>query len=400
MDRVLFPDSTVEISYAIDVPIGSHSVKVICQNPNEINQYDKDPTNDSQMYQLIQNTIEGCEDFSGDYLSDGWTLFQSYPYVDFMTTSYPCSPDVLQTYVPTCLFGFYDSTAINTLETTYNFSDATNYADIILSFDRANKNDNNVSKTTKLFVTGTNCNSGIDTLLYLEGATLASTPGNIPICNSWNPVFCSDWDTSNLSLCQYMGSIVTIEFEILSQYYSGNVYLDNICIDFIEKPNSEELIESCDDTVFLSANVISNGYWSIIYGFGGHIFNASNPNSKFSGVHGNTYIITWNYLNGCGILYSDTTTINLLGTLNPIVEYDESLCIGDTLSLFTMDDPSLNFNWSGPNGFISNINNPSISNVSELNSGVYSLFTFNDNGCISDTINVEINVFQFLDYPK
>lgn len=169
---------------------------------------------------------------------------------------------------------------------------------------------------------------------------------------------------------------------------------------FYRKPNSEELIESCDDTVFLSANVISNGYWSIIYGFGGHIFNASNPNSKFSGVHGNTYIITWNYLNGCGILYSDTTTINLLGTLNPIVEYDESLCIGDTLSLFTMDDPSLNFNWSGPNGFISNINNPSISNVSELNSGVYSLFTFNDNGCISDTINVEINVFQFLDYPK
>ncbi len=65
------------------------------------------------------------------------------------------------------------------------------------------------------------------------------------------------------------------------------------------------------------------------------------------------------------------------------------VCIGSTLYLSGYPDNMKSYAWSGPNGFTSSEQNPSINNVSIVNSGVYTLIVTNSNNATSsDTVSV------------
>jgi hypothetical protein len=70
------------------------------------------------------------------------------------------------------------------------------------------------------------------------------------------------------------------------------------------------------------------------------------------------------------------------------------ICAGKTLSLtgvYVAGGP-VTFTWTGPNGFVSNLQNPTIGNVQPVNGGVYT-FSVSD-GClnvVSATVNVVVN---------
>ncbi|UUF14411.1 MULTISPECIES: T9SS type B sorting domain-containing protein [Flavobacterium] len=55
------------------------------------------------------------------------------------------------------------------------------------------------------------------------------------------------------------------------------------------------------------------------------------------------------------------------------------VCIGGTLNLNA--DSGYNYAWTGPNGFTSNLQNPTINNVSNANKGTYKLVASDDCGC-------------------
>jgi len=66
------------------------------------------------------------------------------------------------------------------------------------------------------------------------------------------------------------------------------------------------------------------------------------------------------------------------------------VCAGSTLNLTATTIAGASYSWTGPNGFTSNLQNPSISNVSALNAGSYGL-SVNGSGCISTgQTNVQI----------
>jgi gliding motility-associated-like protein len=65
------------------------------------------------------------------------------------------------------------------------------------------------------------------------------------------------------------------------------------------------------------------------------------------------------------------------------------VCIGSTLYLSGYPDNMQSYAWSGPNGYTSTDQNPSINNVSIANSGVYTLIVTNaNNATSSDTVSV------------
>src|SRR6478609_8404981 len=57
----------------------------------------------------------------------------------------------------------------------------------------------------------------------------------------------------------------------------------------------------------------------------------------------------------------------------PTVTANSPLCVGQTLSLTASNVASATYTWNGPNGFTSNLQNPTIANVTLLAAGVYSV---------------------------
>ena len=57
------------------------------------------------------------------------------------------------------------------------------------------------------------------------------------------------------------------------------------------------------------------------------------------------------------------------------------LCVGTTLNLVGGPSGMASYAWTGPNGFTSAVQNPTIANVTAANAGVYTLLTVNANGC-------------------
>ena len=91
-------------------------------------------------------------------------------------------------------------------------------------------------------------------------------------------------------------------------------------------------------------------------------------------------------VNGCPSLESGVVTVDVSNCPDTVITYTDSLCVGELLSLSFPGSTFLDFSWSGPNGFMSTINNPSIPNVQLVNAGDYILHvSYLGVECISDT---------------
>ena len=68
----------------------------------------------------------------------------------------------------------------------------------------------------------------------------------------------------------------------------------------------------------------------------------------------------------------------------PIASNNGPICVGGTLNLFASTVSGATYNWTGPNGFTSNSQNPSRANVSAAMAGNYTVtVTVNGSGCTS-----------------
>ncbi|MFN3916592.1 MAG: gliding motility-associated C-terminal domain-containing protein [Flavobacteriales bacterium] len=76
----------------------------------------------------------------------------------------------------------------------------------------------------------------------------------------------------------------------------------------------------------------------------------------------------------------------------PVVTTNSPVCVGQTINLSTPAVAGATYDWTGPNGFTSTLQNPSITNAVAANAGTYSL-TVTVNGCTSTagTATVTVN---------
>lgn len=96
-----------------------------------------------------------------------------------------------------------------------------------------------------------------------------------------------------------------------------------------------------------------------------------------------TYSCVITGANGCSITLSSTVTVNPLPVFTSIGS-NSPLCEGSTLNLYATANTGSTYDWTGPNGFVSNLQNPSIPNVTTLNAGNYTV-TATLNGCTAST---------------
>ena len=103
----------------------------------------------------------------------------------------------------------------------------------------------------------------------------------------------------------------------------------------------------------------------------------------------NTYTVTGTNANNCSNTATITVNVTMLPVAVPIS--NSPVCIGSSLNLNTPTVSGATYNWTGPNGFASTSQNPSLSSATLADAGTYSLAVSN-NGCSSyPTIAVAVN---------
>ncbi len=140
----------------------------------------------------------------------------------------------------------------------------------------------------------------------------------------------------------------------------------------------------CAASYTMAANVPASGqgYWSVASGAGSFSnINAANAivSSLNTGVNTYTWFI---YTDGCHSS-SDQVSINQSAPIStPGAASNGPLCEGATLNLTTPAVSGASYSWTGPNSFTSSLQNPSISNITSANGGLYSV-TVSVSGCSS-----------------
>ncbi|MFZ5554143.1 MAG: PKD domain-containing protein [Bacteroidota bacterium] len=139
-----------------------------------------------------------------------------------------------------------------------------------------------------------------------------------------------------------------------------------------------------------ASNVVGATYsWTGPGGFTSSTQNPSIPNVLVTnaGVYSVTVTVT-----GCTSAAATTTvTVNPLPAA-PTAGSNSPLCTGQTLNLTASNIAGATYSWTGPNGFSSSSQNPSVANVTLADGGVYSV-TATVNGCTgpAGTVNVVVS---------
>ncbi|NVO01432.1 MAG: gliding motility-associated C-terminal domain-containing protein [Bacteroidetes bacterium] len=120
----------------------------------------------------------------------------------------------------------------------------------------------------------------------------------------------------------------------------------------------------------------------------GYLWSNGNTNSSISNLSAANYSLTITDKYGC----KHIKTINLQSypAISLNLNSNSPVCEGDTLDLFSTISAD-QYAWTGPNGFVSNLQNPFIFNMSQINSGVYHLAITDTNGCFANkNITIEM----------
>lgn len=112
--------------------------------------------------------------------------------------------------------------------------------------------------------------------------------------------------------------------------------------------------------------------------------------SSFNASNAGTYV-AYVVVDGCrsanntvNVTMQSLPVVSTLGTNGPV-------CVGNTLQLNTATITGASYQWTGPNGFASTSQNPSIANVSLNNAGNYSL-ALSVNGCVGPASSVAATI--------
>lgn len=126
--------------------------------------------------------------------------------------------------------------------------------------------------------------------------------------------------------------------------------------------------------------------WSGPSGFQSNQQNPTIPN--VTPANGGTYHVTVTNAQGC--VHSVSTTVVIHALPNAMASSNAPVCTGATIQLSASGGNS--YQWSGPAGFSSNMQNPTIPNAGLGNDGVYIVTVTGNGGCTS-TSSTTVQVF-------
>jgi hypothetical protein len=242
------------------------------------------------------------------------------------------------------------------------------------------------------------------------------TINSLPYCNiSCDPVSCSACFSNNVTLTEDGGDALswlwstgeTTQSIMVnnSGTYSVTITDQNGCHSTCNKEVTINPLPDCTITAPAAVCANSTGNFASVPDAGvGSTYAWSVTNGNITGGQG-TSSITWdagsNNPATIGIVITDANgclcSNNVDITINPVptatASSNSPVCIGDTIQLTGGPDDMDSYSWTGPDGFTSDQQSPSIFNASMAMAGTYYLNVTKAN-CTSDNTSILVNVID------
>lgn len=261
----------------------------------------------------------------------------------------------------------------------------------------------NPSVTTSYTVTGTigTCTAIATTTVTVNPLPVITIGSNGPVCvNQTLNLNASGGQTyswtgpNNFSSSQQNPSLSGVAQNNSGNYTvqvtDGNLCMNTASINVIIDPLP---VVSANGATVCAGNVLSlTAGGGVSYSWMGpnnYASNQQNPIiSNAAPLMNGNYIVTVTDANGCMNANAATVLVNSLPVIT--ASANGPLCAGTALNLSAAG--AMSYQWSGPGGFSSTQQNPTVSNVQISSSGNYFVTASDANGCTgSDTVNVIVN---------
>ncbi|MGD0710233.1 MAG: gliding motility-associated C-terminal domain-containing protein [Bacteroidales bacterium] len=246
------------------------------------------------------------------------------------------------------------------------------------------------------------CSSSAQTTVSVNSNPLATASSNTPcegqtlnLISPGNPANSYNWSgPGSFSNLSQNPAVPNADTSLTQGTYTVTVTDGNGCTATAQT----NVTVNSNPKATASSNVPCEGKTLTLNSNGGSTYNWIGPNSFSSSSQNPTlpnadtlssqgiYTVTVTDINGCSATAQTTVTVNK----NPIATASSNTpCEGQTL-IFNSGGGSY-YNWTGPNGFLSSNQNPSISGVTMSTAGSYIVTVINSHGCsCKDTIIVSI----------
>ncbi|MBW7868419.1 MAG: gliding motility-associated C-terminal domain-containing protein [Brumimicrobium sp.] len=159
---------------------------------------------------------------------------------------------------------------------------------------------------------------------------------------------------------------------------------------------------TCENGTDGSANVSASG------GSGNYTYAwtpSGGTNATATNLTAGSYTVVVTDDAGCSI--SQSVTITFINAAPEVIgsALQNGVCEWDVIQLnasTTNGGTTTTYSWSGPNGYTSTSQNPTITSATQNNEGVYTVVATTDQGCISaaDTVGIVINPTPFIISPQ
>ncbi|MEI6124313.1 MAG: GEVED domain-containing protein [Bacteroidota bacterium] len=205
------------------------------------------------------------------------------------------------------------------------------------------------------------------------GLYQVAAPGTGFIQSSTSDVFYKPWTPVSVNLASFVGQTITVRFTVsdcsLGAHF-GYAYLDCSCDAFgLIAPDT-----ICQgQTATLNAPAGSQSY---LWAPGGAI----TPTINVSPTTTTTYSCTMTTQGNVPCVFTLTSTVVVSPPLIISASSNSPVCIGQTLELTSLPDTAFSYSWTGPNSFTSNLQNPTIANITPAAAGTYTV-TISKGGC-------------------
>ncbi len=265
----------------------------------------------------------------------------------------------------------------------------------------------NPTQTTTYFV------NGVGTCGTTSCVSITITVGNVPVVNA----------TSNSPVCE--GQQIQLSASGGEQYQwfgpaGFNSSLSNPVINQASAQHSGTYTvivtsaDGCSNTgqvnvvvnplpqgTIISSQTVCEGQDITLTATGGTTYQWSGPNNfsatnasvtitNVSITNAGVYYVTISDANGCSVEL--TTTISIQQAPQVTASYTGAACEGSTITLQSSPSGMQSYQWSGPNNFNSNAQNPVLSNVTDNMSGLYTVSV--THACGTATASVQVMVYS------
>ncbi|MCX6822475.1 MAG: T9SS type A sorting domain-containing protein [candidate division SR1 bacterium] len=248
------------------------------------------------------------------------------------------------------------------------------------------------------------CGAGSSTTIPIQfhlTPTVNITPNNPHICAGVSVLFTAtgtattfNWsgpsglgngNTYSTTQTGIVSVIGTSQFGCLSQPATTTVYVEpNPTITGIGPTNA--ICQGSLLQLTASANPTSSYSWTGPSGFASSLQNPSISNATTN--NSGNYSVTTTTLYGCVA----TATINVTVNPTPIISCSavSPICTGETIHLLVAHNGSY-VQWTGPAGFTSSVQNPSITNATTTMTGWYKVTAYLGNCSAKDSVWIQVN---------